>query len=195
MSALSFLSLEQAQTGERFHPVLRSSMHRRLVDAGAELEERDGWLVATRIPGEERRRIAIRDVTHAYRVEEGHAGSELELGDGEHGLAPPTGTGSTFRATYRRGGGAGDEDLLDLSAAWAALEIEGPGATTVLRRLTELDLDDLPVVGAVAHVRAYVFRPEDDLYRLFFPQEYGHYLWEVVIDAAEPLGGGPAGSR
>jgi hypothetical protein len=24
------------------------------------------------------------------------------------------------------------------------------------------------------------------------PQEYGHYVWEVVVDAAHPLGGGPS---
>ena len=49
-----------------------------------------------------------------------------------------------------------------MSAAWAALEIEGAGAERVLRRLTELDLDELPAVGQLAHVRALVARPDDD---------------------------------
>jgi hypothetical protein len=40
-------------------------------------------------------------------------------------------------------------------------------------------------------VRAYVFRTGDERYLLFFPQEYGHYLWEVAVDTVEPLGGGP----
>ena len=35
-------------------------------------------------------------------------------------------------------------------------------------------------------------RPDEDRFLIVFPQEYGHYLWEVVVDAAGPLGGGPA---
>jgi hypothetical protein len=27
-------------------------------------------------------------------------------------------------------------------------------------------------------------RPDPETFRLFFPQEYGHYLAEVVVDAA-----------
>jgi sarcosine oxidase gamma subunit len=56
-----------------------------------------------------------------------------------------------------------------------------------MRRLTDLDLDSLPAVGAVAHVKAYVLRDDAETFRLFFPQEYGHYLAEVVVDAAEGL--------
>jgi sarcosine oxidase gamma subunit len=44
-------------------------------------------------------------------------------------------------------------------------------------------------VGAVAHVQAYVLRDDAETFRLFFPQEYGHYLAEVVVDAAEGLRG------
>ena len=54
-----------------------------------------------------------------------------------------------------------------------------------MRRLTDLDLESLPAAGAVAHVQAYVLRDGGDVFRLFFPQEYGHYLAEVVVDAAE----------
>jgi hypothetical protein len=61
-----------------------------------------------------------------------------------------------------------------------------------MRRLTELDLDDLPAVGALAHVRALVARPGDERYLIVMPQEYGHYIWEAVVDAAHPLGGGPS---
>jgi hypothetical protein len=37
-----------------------------------------------------------------------------------------------------------------------------------------------------------VARPGEDRFLIGFPQEYGHYLWQVVVDAAEPLGGGPS---
>ena len=78
---------------------------------------------------------------------------------------------------------AGDGRLVvDLSAGWAGLRFRGEA---VLRRLTDLDPSTLPAVGAVAHVQALVLRDDGETFRLFFPQEYGDYLAEVVVDAAE----------
>jgi sarcosine oxidase gamma subunit len=74
--------------------------------------------------------------------------------------------------------------VVDLSAVLAGLQVRGE---TLMRRLTDLDLDALPAVGAVAHVQAYVIRDGGDTFRIFFPQEYGHYLAEVVIDTAAGL--------
>jgi len=74
--------------------------------------------------------------------------------------------------------------VVDLSAALAGLQLRGEA---LMRRLTDLDLDSLPAVGAVAHVQAYVLRDDAETFRLFFPQEYGHYLAEIVVDAAEGL--------
>jgi sarcosine oxidase gamma subunit len=76
--------------------------------------------------------------------------------------------------------------VVDLSAALAGLQLRGEA---LMRRLTDLDLDSLPAVGAVARVQAYVLRDDAETFRLFFPQEYGHYLAEVVVDAAEGLRG------
>jgi hypothetical protein len=70
-----------------------------------------------------------------------------------------------------------------MTAALAGVRVEGE---TLMGRLTDLDLDELPAVGPVAHVQAYVLR-DGDVFRLFFPQEYGHYVGEVVVDAAEGL--------
>jgi sarcosine oxidase gamma subunit len=72
--------------------------------------------------------------------------------------------------------------IVDLSATLAGLQIRGE---TLMCRLTDLDLDNLPAVGALAHVQAYVLRDDAETFRIFFPQEYGHYLAEVVIDAAK----------
>jgi hypothetical protein len=58
---------------------------------------------------------------------------------------------------------------------------------SLLRRLTDLDLDALPAAGTVAHVHALVLRDEGETFRLYFPQEYGHSVAEAVIDAAEGL--------
>jgi hypothetical protein len=161
VTALEFLSVDAARADARFRPLAHSPMERRLREADAELEERDGRLVAVRVPGEEEHQLAVRDVTH------------------DPGNAPLL---------------EGVSEPPEAYAGSAAIEIAGPGALTVLRRLTEMPLDELPAVGALAHIRCWVFRTGDEAYRLLFEQEYGHYLWEVVVDAAEPLGGGPRGT-
>jgi glycine cleavage system aminomethyltransferase T len=194
VNTLAFISLEEASADERFRPVAKSPMQRRLADAGAEFEERDGRLVATFVPGQVDLQIRVRDVSHHFRIIQ--AEGTIEFGDGIYGVSPPTGTGHTLAAFEYGSGAAGNvpEGAIDVSAAWAALEVEGAGADRVLRRLTDLDLEALPLIGQLAHVRALVARPEDNRFLIVFPQEYGHYLWEVVVDAAEPLGGGPAGT-
>ena len=74
--------------------------------------------------------------------------------------------------------------VVDLSAGWAGLQVQGEA---LMRRVTDLDLDRLPAMGALAHVHALVLR-DGETFRLYFPQEYGHSVAEVVIDAAEGLG-------
>jgi sarcosine oxidase gamma subunit len=76
--------------------------------------------------------------------------------------------------------------VFDLSAGWAGLQVRGE---TLLRRLTDLDLDALPAMGLVAHVHALVIRDEGETFRLYFPQEYGHSVAEAVVDAAEGIAG------
>lgn len=76
--------------------------------------------------------------------------------------------------------------VIDVTGALAAMRIEGPHATTLMRRLTDLDLESLPAAGAVAHVPAIV-RGGSDSFELFWPQEYGHHLAHVVLDTAEGL--------
>ncbi len=73
---------------------------------------------------------------------------------------------------------------VDVTAGFAGLEVEGE---RVLRRLTELDLDRLPAGGSVAHVTAVLFR-DGERFRLFFRQEFGDYVAEVVLDARAGLG-------
>jgi glycine cleavage system aminomethyltransferase T len=181
---LGFLSLDAASEDV----LARSPMEQRLREAGATFAKRDGWLVATHVPREEARELVVRDVTAFHRVHEGSDGVLVEFRSGA--LDDPLVVGFLWSGEDRP-----PERRTDVSAGYAALQIAGRGATSVLRRLTELELDDLPTVGALAHVRAIVIRDEEESYRLVFEQEYGHYLWEVVVDAAEPLGGGPAGMR
>ena len=72
---------------------------------------------------------------------------------------------------------------IDVSGTLAGLQLRGE---TLMRRITDLDLDSLPAAGAVAHVQALVLR-DGDTFRLFFGQEYSDYLAEVVLDAHEGL--------
>ncbi len=81
--------------------------------------------------------------------------------------------------------------VIDVTAALSVLVLAGPEAGTVIRRLTHLHR--FPCGGEVAHVTAHVLQPQPDAYWIVAPQEYGHYLWEVAVDVASALGGGPVG--
>jgi len=81
--------------------------------------------------------------------------------------------------------GAAEEQALGPACGLAGIELEGPHAETAVRRMTDLDLARLPSVGALAHVRALVQRPEPQRFRIWFAQEYSDYLAEVVLDALE----------
>jgi hypothetical protein len=72
---------------------------------------------------------------------------------------------------------------IDLTGALAGLELEVERA---MRRLTDLDLDALPAVGKVAEAPAVVLR-DGDRFRIFFPQELGHHVAEVVLDTLDGL--------
>lgn len=76
--------------------------------------------------------------------------------------------------------------VYDLTAALAAFEVEGED---VLRRLTELDLGKLPVIGSIARgTTAVIERRDGERFRIFVPQELGHYIVEVVLDTLRGLG-------
>jgi hypothetical protein len=73
--------------------------------------------------------------------------------------------------------------VIDMTGALAGLELEGERA---MRRLTDLDLEALPAAGKVAEVSALVLR-DGPRFRIFFPQEFAHYLGEVVLDVLEGI--------
>jgi hypothetical protein len=72
----------------------------------------------------------------------------------------------------------------DATAAWAGLALEGE---QLMRRLTDLDLDELPAAGPFARVPAIVLRDEGERFRVYVPQELGHDVALAVLDAAEGL--------
>jgi glycine cleavage system aminomethyltransferase T len=188
--ALDFLSPGLAEPAA----VARSSLERCQRDAGATFEERGGWLVPVSIPGEDAHlaHVGIADLSHVTKLEVRPAGDAPE--------AP----GSVWYPLSRRRAlcfchvpqlaevraQLADRLVLDVTAAYAVLALQGPAASTLLRRLTHLH--HFPSGGDVAHVTAHVLEQAPG-YWIVVAQEYGHYLWEVAVDRAGPLGGGPVG--
>jgi glycine cleavage system aminomethyltransferase T len=190
----------------------RSPMERQALAAGASVEERDGWNVAVRFDGleaeRERSRTAVgfADLSHLGKVEvQGAQVPDLELGratrtDGAWWL-PYT----PERAIALCEPGELPElrerlaDAADVTTAFAALAIEGPLAREVFARFTALDLRDAvtPVhgfrPGSVARTPGAVLRQSEARWLMLFGAALGQYMWTVVADAAESLGGGPVG--
>jgi glycine cleavage system aminomethyltransferase T len=189
----------------------RSSMERDALAAGARVEQRDGWNVAVAFDGADAERARLSgSVGFADRS---HLG-KLEF-HGEHGLPLGAGTRrddawwcpmSAERALVlcepaatpglRRQLG---DDVVDLTSAMGAMTIAGPLARELLARFSALDLRDAvtPVhgfrPGSVARTPGAVLREADDRWLMLFGAALGSYVWSVVADAAEALGGGPVG--
>jgi hypothetical protein len=70
-----------------------------------------------------------------------------------------------------------------MTSALAGIGIRGE---QLMRRLTDLDLSQLPAAGKLAGVQAFVFERNGE-YRVFFPQEYGHTVVEIVRDVQAGL--------
>ena len=172
-------------------------MERRQRDAGARFEERNGWLVPVELPGgsspvrERRHRRSL----HLGKFEVRRGTAPLDGGEAAvwHRITPgralalcPYTQSEWLRDRLERA----FPFVLDQTAAYSILAVVGPQASGLMRRLTHLH--EFPASGDVAHVGSHVLE-QDGGYWIVFPQEFGHYLWEVAVDAAEPLGGGPVG--
>jgi sarcosine oxidase gamma subunit len=169
MSSLAFLSSRPARTAD-FRPRPRSPLERALGSVRLGIELRDLSLALAKfevrgaldeVAGEDVIRITPRRGLVLGPFDESEA-LEARLHDAV-------------------------ETVIDVTGALAGLRIDAPDAATLMRRLTDLDLESLPAAGAVAGVPAIV-RGGGDAFELFWPQEYGHYLAEVVLDAADGLG-------
>lgn len=200
----------------------RSPMERQAVAAGASFEQRDGWNVAVRFDGLEAEReralsaVGFADLSHLGKVEvQGPQAPDLELGRATRGdgawwlpytreraiaLCEP---GELPALRERLGDAAAEHDgpasVIDVTTAFAALAIEGPLAREVFARFTALDLRDAgtPVhsfrPGSVARTPGAVLRQSEARWLMLFGAALGQYMWTVVADAAESLGGGPVG--
>ena len=74
----------------------------------------------------------------------------------------------------------------DMTGAYAGLAIADE---RVLRRLSDLDLEQIPTAGSFAHVTALFRRGADGWFHVYVHQELGHYVAEAVLDALAGLEG------
>jgi len=79
---------------------------------------------------------------------------------------------------------AGGVFAYDATGALAGLAIE---SERVMRRLTDLDLGELPTAGPFARVAAIVRRDKDGWFEVYVQQELGHYVAEAVVDTLAGL--------
>ncbi len=101
--------------------------------------------------------------------------------------------------------GDGSPDLpdgvstMDVTCGLAALTLVGPGCRELLARFCAIDVRPAatPVSGfrpgSVARTPGYVLVEATDRLLVLVGWALGEYLWQVVADAAEHLGGGPVG--
>lgn len=202
MSALGFLAA--AAEGDA---VARSPMEHAARAAGARFEVRDGWSVAVGYgagppPPAVPDTVAWADVSHLRKQQLQAPADELDAtGNLRLGEAVRAEDAWWCRLTPTRalviGGAPPVPGALDVTSNFAALTLVGPQARETLARFCALDLR--PAVapvgalrpGSVARQPGIVIREAEQRYLLLFGWAIGEYMWSVVADAAQHLGGGP----
>lgn len=94
-----------------------------------------------------------------------------------------------------------DVGVVDMSCALAGLSLHGPLARELLARFCAIDVRPALAPagafrpGSIARTPGYLLVEAPDSLLLLVGWALGEYLWEVVADAAEHLGGGPVGAE
>lgn len=160
MTELAFLSPDQARSAGGFEPQLASPLARILADTDR-----------------------VRDLSHLGKIE---VRGEVDFGEVDAEIIRITPRRALLLCDYERCAEIRsqlDGFVVDMTGALAGMEVEG---RQTMHRLTDLDLSMLPAVGKVAEVPAVVVG-DGERFSLFFPQEYAHYVGEVVLDTLEGL--------
>jgi glycine cleavage system aminomethyltransferase T len=194
--------------------VARSPMEPTARAAGARFEVRDGWSLAVDYGSAS----AAASGTVSW-VDTSHL-RKLELGGDSDALDAAAGTALPFGTAVRRDGawwcrltrtrvllvggaaeldGAHGVDVVDVTSNFAALTVSGPLARETFARFCALDLR--PAVtpvralrpGSIGRQPGILIREDEERYLFLFGWATGEYMWSIVADAGEHLGGAPAG--
>lgn len=93
---------------------------------------------------------------------------------------------------------------IDVTSGLCGVTIVGPATSEMMSHITEIDtspsaLPDLSCVQSrFADVQGMLLRRDVSgiaMYQLYAGREFGEYLWEVLIEAAHEVGGGPVGTQ
>jgi heterotetrameric sarcosine oxidase gamma subunit len=181
-------------------------MYRQALQAGARFETRDGWEVATGYApsADYSQTVAFADRSHLVKLELlGEQPRPLQMGTAvnEDGVwwcpITPERTLVLGDARAREAVTAAGSAVVDVTSNLAAMELIGPLSNELLARFCAIDprATSMPVAafrpGSVARTPGYVLRTGEQQLLILAGWALGAYLWEVVADAAEHLGGGP----
>jgi sarcosine oxidase subunit alpha len=95
-----------------------------------------------------------------------------------------------------------DVCVTNVTAGFGGVNLAGPRARDVLRKVTDIDLSSnvFPYMGCaqglVAGVPCMLFRVGfvgELSYEIHFPAEYGEYIWDALMDAGKDFGIAPFG--
>ncbi len=99
-------------------------------------------------------------------------------------------------------GAANDAHVVNVTAAYGAVNVAGPRARETLAKLTAIDLSRRSfrymraVEGEVAGVQCLLLRigfVGEAGWEVHFPAEYGEYMWDAIMDAGSEFGISPFG--
>ncbi len=91
---------------------------------------------------------------------------------------------------------------LDRTSGLAGVRLTGPKAEQLLSKLTELDVspESFPDLRCAqtrcAEIHGTLVRADLGTlpsYDLYFPRDFGEYMWDAVLESGEELGAGPVG--
>ena len=93
---------------------------------------------------------------------------------------------------------------VDVTSGLCGVAIVGPATYEMMSRITEIEtspraLPDLTCVQSrFGDVQGLLLRRDVNdiaMYQVYAGREFGEYLWEVLIEAAHEVGGGPVGTQ
>jgi glycine cleavage system aminomethyltransferase T len=199
VSVLDFVS----PVGAGADVLARSPMEALALDAGARVQERDGWNVVVSYPAASfGASVSWCDTSHLPKLQlQGELDAALPFSTAvrRDGAWWCRLTASRALVIGARPDVPEDLEAVDVTSVFASLTIAGPLARECFARFCALDLRPsvTPVgalrPGSIARQPGTLICEAEDRYLILFGWATAEYVWSVVADAASSVGGGPVG--